>query len=192
MNVLHLGSTILVLSMTAACASRTSPATVAATPPRTTVAAASKQAPDDVFGQVGPEKRKLLASALVSSKGGACWNAIRHAPIIAETAAEDGTPYIAPIDLKIDLDGDGTPDPVVEVDRDGKNVRYELYVTRGQCARHLGTAKVEGTIKGVLGKANGMRTLEVIGEGEGEQKHGELVFDGKHWSVTKRWTTPLK
>lgn len=192
MNVLHLGSTILVLSLTSACASRTSPAKVAATPPPPNVAAASKQAPDDVFGQVAPEKRKLLAAALVTSEGGACWNAIRHAPILAETAAEDGTPYIAPVDLKIDLDGDGTPDPVVEVDRDGKTVRYELYVTRGNCARHLGTARVEGTIRGTLGKANGMKTLEVVGDGVGELKHGELVFDGKAWSVTKRWTTPLK
>lgn len=161
-------STILLLSLTTACAARTTPTTTAATPPQKVVAAASKPAPPP------------------------CLDAMRHAPIFAETTAEDGTPYIAPIDLKLDLDGDGTPDPVVEVDRDATSVRYELYLTRGKCARHLGTARVEGTIRGTLGKSYGLSTLEVASEGDGELRHGELSFDGKKWSITKRWTSPLK
>ena len=147
-----------------------------------------------MFGQVSAEKQKLLATALVSTEGGPCWNAVRHAPILAETSAEDGTPYIAPIALKIDLNGDGLADPVIEVDRDGKSVRYELYVTASssRCAHHVGTARVDGVIQGTLGTAHGMKTLEVVGDGEGEKKHSELVFDGKTWSIAKRWTTPSK
>lgn len=189
---MRLASALLLVSLTAACASRTSTVQNAATRPQGP--AASSKASPDVFGQVSAEKKKLLATALVSSDGGACWNAVRHAPILAETSAEDGTPYIAPVALKIDLNGDGIADPVIEVDRDSKSVRYELYVTAAssQCARHLGTARVEGTIMGPLGTANGMKTLEVVGDGDGEKKHSELAFDGRTWSIAKRWTTPTK
>lgn len=183
---------ICVLSLTAACASRTAPGPVAAAGPNAPVAAASKPATRDIFGEVPPEKRKLLASVLVSEEGGGCWNAIKHAPIVAETTATDGTPYIAPIDLKIDLDGDGTADPVIEVDRDGTHVRYELYVTRGNCAHHLATVKVDGVIRGPLGKSNGLRTLEFSTDEKGDQRHGELAFNGKAWVVGKRWTVPTK
>lgn len=145
-----------------------------------------------MFGKVSAEKKKLLATALVSTKGGACWNSVVHAPILAETVAEDGTPYIEPITQHLDLNGDGMLDDVILVDRDGKSVRYELYVNQGNCSRHVGTARVEGTIRGTLGTAHGMKTLEVIGEGDGELRHGELMFDGKSWSIGKRWTTPLK
>lgn len=183
-------SALLLVSLTAACASRTTAPQTAAAQPHA-LAATSKPAPD-AFGRVSAEKKKLLATALVSSEGGGCWNAVRHAPILAETSAEDGTPYIAPLAQHIDLNGDGMLDDVIEVDRDGKTVRYELYLSRGNCARHLGTVRVEGTIRGTLGTAHGMKTLEVVGDGEGELKHGELMFDGKSWAIGKRWTTPVK
>jgi hypothetical protein len=189
---MRLASVLLLASLAAACASRTSTVQTAATPQQT-AAVTSKPAPSDVFGAVSVEKKKLLATALVSSDGGGCWNAVRHAPIVAETIAEDGTPYIAPIAQKLDLNGDGLADDVIEVDRDGKNVRYELYLNKGNCSRHLGTVKVEGTIRGVMTTAShGMKMLEVIADGDGELKHSELAFDGKTWAVGKRWTTPLK
>ncbi len=145
---------------------------------------------------VAPAKRKLLQSALISNAFGGCWDATRHATITADTVAEDGTPYFAPHVLSIDLNADGAPDPVVEVDRDGNSVRYELYLNRGRCSQYLGTMRVGGTILGALGKANGMRTLEIVELCDGIERpcrdleHTELAFDGKGWRPTKRWTTP--
>jgi hypothetical protein len=145
---------------------------------------------------VAPAKRKLLASALISNEFGGCWDAMRHATISAGMVAEDGTPYFAPHEIRIDLNGDGVLDPVVEVDRDAASVRYELYVKRGNCSQHLGTVRVGGTILGALGKANGMRTLEIVALCDTlspcrDAEHTELMFDGKGWKPGKVWTTPM-
>lgn len=133
---------------------------------------------------------------MISEAFGGCWDATRHATITAETVAEDGTPYFAPHVIPIDLNADGVVDPVVEVDRDADSVRYELYLSRGNCSQHLGTMRVSGTIVGPMGKANGMRTLEVMALCDGIERpcrdleHTELFFDGKGWRAGKHWTTP--
>jgi len=199
MTAIRSAALLSLLTLATACASRTSPAPSTAAPPRaaqvTRVAAPSNPAPsrESVLAGVTPSKRKLLEGALISTTNGGCWDAARHAMVMAETVADDGTPYFAPHELSIDLDGDGVPDPVVEVDRDGDSVRYELYLKRGSCSHHLGTVRLGGTILGPLGKANGLRTLEVVGLCEPPCKdveHTEIVFDGKGWRPAKQWTTP--
>jgi hypothetical protein len=197
MKPVRLGTLLALSSLIAACASRTSVPRRVATPERAvpTMAVAAPSMNTSPLDSVAPAKRKLLASALVSNAFGGCWDAKRHATIHADTVAEDGTPYFAPHELPIDLNGDGVPDPVVEVDRDATSVRYELYVKRGNCSQHLGTVRVGGTILGPLGHANGLRTLEVVAMCETERpckdiEHTELMFDGNGWKPSKHWTTP--
>ena len=197
MNALRTVCLLALSTLAVACASRTNvpQRTAAEQRPAPTVAAAAPSMNTSPLDAVAPAKRKLLASALISNEFGGCWDATRHATITAETVAEDGTPYFAPHELPIDLNGDGVMDPVVEVDRDASSVRYELYVKRGNCSQHLGTVRVGGTILGPMGKANGLRTLEVValcetGNNCKDVEHTELMFDGKGWRPAKQWTTP--
>jgi len=201
MLAIRTGLLLSLFGLATACASSTTRVRRTAAPQyeaaEVAVDGPSNQAPtrESVFANVAPRKRKLLEGALISTVGGGCWDAQRHALVTAEMVATDGTPYFAPHELAIDLDGDGVLDPVVEVDRDGESVRYELYLKRGGCSEHLGTVRLGGTIVGPLGKANGFRTLEVAGlcDTAGPCKelvHSELTFDGKGWRATKHWTTP--
>lgn len=160
---------------------------------------------DGVLGEAIPTAtRSLLATAMRSptsyrnAKGlelpGPCWDARKHATIVREIVDESGAAYVMPEDLAFDLDDDGKPDPVLEVDRADGVTRYELYVQNGTCANHVGGLTVSGTIRLGRGSTKGLRNLELEAACESaccdELRHTELVFDGKGYVPGKIWTTP--
>lgn len=140
-------------------------------------------------------RRGLLASALTSADG-PCWDPVKHATVLDDLTDAKGVPYVMPFDLAIDLDGDGLPDPVLQVDRDDKNVRYELYVKHAGCAKHLGGMVIDGTLRAGTGFVNGMRVLEVDALCNDSccptTQHRELAYDGKSWATRRTWTTDRK
>jgi hypothetical protein len=113
---------------------------------------------------------------------------------VGQLGDEKGVPYVMPIDLSLDLDGDGKPDRVLELDRDGTTVRYELYVQHGKCAEKVGSLAVPGTLSLGRGVVNGMRVLEVEGlclEGCCRSiQHEELEYDGEKWVPRRSWYVP--
>jgi hypothetical protein len=125
---------------------------------------------------------------------GACTDAMKDAIASGQLGDEKGVPYVMPIDLSLDLDGDGMPDRVLELDRDGTTVRYELYVQHGKCAQKVGSLAVPGTLTLGRGVVNGMRVLEVEGlcmEGCCRSiQHEELIFDGEKWIPRRAWYVP--
>lgn len=125
-----------------------------------------------------------------------CVDPIAHAERMNGMLDEEGRPYYAPEGRAFDLDGDGSPDPVLAADRDATTTRYEIYLVPRGCGRYVGGARVEGRVIGTLQKtSHGLRVLEMVGPCDdtcAETPHFELRFDGNSWVIGDRWTVPKK
>ncbi|MGZ3421797.1 MAG: hypothetical protein ACXVEF_27015 [Polyangiales bacterium] len=154
---------------------------------------ATKQQPSRYAAADAASKKASLVAAKPAAPP-PCLDVEKDAVLSAGTADEKGVPYLKPIDLSLDLDGDGVPDRVLETDRDGTTVRYELYVQKGMCPKKIGSLAVPGTLSLGHGMVNGMRVLEVEGlclEGCCRSiQHEELVFDGTKWVPRRSWYVP--
>jgi hypothetical protein len=123
--------------------------------------------------------------------GPSCVDPIKDAIAKGQLGDENGVPYVLPVVHALDIDGDGKPDLVLELDRDGTTVRYEIYKQEGDCTKPIGSLAVPGTLSLGRGTVHGMRVLEVEGlcnEGCCRQiAHEELAFDGSEWVIQRTW-----
>ncbi|MBK6516525.1 MAG: hypothetical protein IPM79_01080 [Polyangiaceae bacterium] len=98
-----------------------------------------------------------------------------------------------PSGLSVDLDADGVPDRMF-IDAAGMTLSVELYVMRGTCGHHVGSAKVRGGLdESVTEVKNGMRRLRFGGGCPVDccetSLTFDLVWDGARYATHKKQVT---
>lgn len=122
---------------------------------------------------------------------GPCWDVGKHASVDAGFLDLEDLPD-SDRDLRLDLDGDGTPDI-------GKNgggrinfLTYRFYVMRGDCGYFVGAIELAGVLRATRDTAKGLVQLEGswgCGDAAGAgPQHARWSFDGMRYVRSKRWT----